>query len=254
MTGSALQRREVEGRSIWRGFFLFVRCLLYAIILLNFSAQAQDGNESFCFKHITVSEGLSHSDAMCVAEDKAGFIWIGTNKGIDRYEGYRLKKYELPINEQKGLSGNRIRAFQIDKSGTLWVGAEGAGLFCYNADLERFQSLGERNEAGGFSSLVLQLTTANLNAITLDKLAHIWVGTDQDGLFEISFNGSKKINSIRQIRLDYNLSTQPFINKLAGLCVHDPKTICGCVNRLLQRCFRSKLSVCQKVSACPFEL
>ena len=84
------------------------------------------------FEHITVNEGLSHSDAMAVIQDREGFVWVGTNNGVNRYDGYELKKYDLPNDHLRGLSSNRIRTLHLDKSGLIWVGSEGTGLFFYD--------------------------------------------------------------------------------------------------------------------------
>jgi ligand-binding sensor domain-containing protein len=63
---------------------------------------------------------------MAVTQDRAGFIWVGTNHGLDRYDGYELKPYALPVNLLNGLSANRIRVLYADRAGQLWVGTERA--------------------------------------------------------------------------------------------------------------------------------
>ncbi|WP_460503386.1 ligand-binding sensor domain-containing protein, partial [Hymenobacter agri] len=122
--------------------FLFRTLGLWAALLLAPAAWAQNvAPDEFRFEHITVDEGLSHSDAMAVAHDRAGFIWIGTNRGLNRYDGYGLKPYLLPINPRNGLSGNRITALLVAPDQRLWVGAERAGLCYYDAAHDNFRRL-----------------------------------------------------------------------------------------------------------------
>jgi ligand-binding sensor domain-containing protein len=124
--------------------FQWVRLLLGLLLWgAGQGAQAQDTPPGeFRFEHITVDQGLSHSDAMCMAQDHDGFIWIGTNRGIDRYDGYGLKSYALPINPRNGQSSNRISALLAAPGRQLWVGTENSGLSRYDADHDTFMPLG----------------------------------------------------------------------------------------------------------------
>lgn len=97
----------------------FVCQLLVVMLLLASSpiGYAQQDPAQLRFDHITVNDGLSHSDAMAVVQDTRGFIWVGTNNGVDRYDGYRIKPYLLPIDNANGLSNNRVRALHVDNAG-----------------------------------------------------------------------------------------------------------------------------------------
>lgn len=90
--------------------------LLWAALLAPAAGAQNAAASEFRFEHILVDEGLSHSDVMAVAQDHAGFIWIGTNRGLNRYDdydGYVLKQYLLPMNPRNGLSSNRITALLL---------------------------------------------------------------------------------------------------------------------------------------------
>ncbi|GAB2526723.1 hybrid sensor histidine kinase/response regulator transcription factor [Spirosoma aerophilum] len=195
-------------------FFLYTYCLLSAW-LVPIPAWAQREPDQFRFQHITVNEGLSHSDAMCVAQDKAGFIWVGTNKGIDRYDGYTLKPYELPINDQEGIASNRIRTLEIDRSGRLWVGVERSGVFWYDATQDRFVSIRELAGAANFESFIRQLTHTNVHAICTDTQNRIWVATQHYGVFVLQTDGRGNLRDIHQIGLLNKPNAEPLVNKLA---------------------------------------
>lgn len=89
------------------------------------------------FKYITVDEGLSHTDANDVAQDKLGYIWIATYFGLDRFDGYAVKKYyntNVPINN---AFKNRLNCIYPDSQGNIWIGSED-GLQSFDPKLEKY--------------------------------------------------------------------------------------------------------------------
>lgn len=84
--------------------FLF----LGLILLSTFSAISQVN--TYKFTHITVDEGLSRTDAKEVREDSKGFIWIATLFGLDRYDGYRIKRFANNNDPFNIAFKNRIRS------------------------------------------------------------------------------------------------------------------------------------------------
>ena len=178
--------------------------LLFIFGLVCRSSSAQSAPGEFRFEHLTVNDGLSHSDAMAVVQDRAGFIWVGTNRGINRYDGYGLKKYILPVNSTNGLSGNRVRAFHVGATGRLWVGAESSGLSYYDADHDRFLTLKEHFAPPAYRALARQLTQADVVGITSDAHGRLWVGTQHDGIFALSFNAQEQLVDLRHIGLAEN--------------------------------------------------
>ena len=180
----------------WRGWWLLGLLLWVA----GHGAQAQDTPPGeFRFEHITVDQGLSHSDAMCLAQDHNGFIWIGTNRGLDRYDGYQLKTYALAINPRNGQSGNRVAALLAAPDGQLWVGAENSGLSRYDAAHDAFVPLGTQAFPAACRALAGRLAQADVKALTTDAQGRLWVGTAQDGLFILSTTAQGQPLALRQL-------------------------------------------------------
>lgn len=112
--------------------------LLLSILLSTTAMTAQPTN--YQFRHLTVDEGLAHTDATCIAQDTNGFIWIGTYFGLNRFDGYELKSY---VNENKSTQSayrNRINAMCIDGDNKIWLASQG-GLECFDITTERFLPL-----------------------------------------------------------------------------------------------------------------
>lgn len=91
----------------------------------------------YTFKYLTVDEGLSHTDVNDVAQDEKGYIWIATNFGLDRYDGYTIRQFyngNVPLHN---AFKNRIIRLFPDKTGTIWLSTE-AGLQSFNPALEKY--------------------------------------------------------------------------------------------------------------------
>lgn len=199
--------------------FLFRTLGLWAALLLAPAAWAQNvAPDEFRFEHITVDEGLSHSDAMAVAHDRAGFLWIGTNRGLNRYDGYGLKPYLLPINPRNGLSGNRITALVVAPDQRLWVGAERSGLSFYDAAHDSFQRLDDHGLPASARPAARQLAMSDVTALAADAQRRLWVGTVQDGLFVLQFSAQGQLLNLRQ--LPATAPGRPALLRITGLA-HD---------------------------------
>jgi ligand-binding sensor domain-containing protein/serine phosphatase RsbU (regulator of sigma subunit) len=74
------------------------------------------------FEHLTVKDGLSQSSVTCILQDKRGFMWFGTQDGLNRYDGYEFRIFRSDPANPNSLSDNFIVLLAEDAGGTLWVG------------------------------------------------------------------------------------------------------------------------------------
>ncbi|OIN58948.1 histidine kinase [Arsenicibacter rosenii] len=102
---------------------LFVLVCLFCCVLTA-SADSR-------FRHLTVENGLPSNTTDLIFRDSRGFVWIGTNAGLVRFDGSRTRTY---LTE---LAGKSINAIHEDQSGNLWIGT-GGGLFRYTYTRDRF--------------------------------------------------------------------------------------------------------------------
>ncbi|OOQ59757.1 hybrid sensor histidine kinase/response regulator transcription factor [Mucilaginibacter pedocola] len=98
------------------------------------------------FSYLTVDEGLSHTDANDIAQDKQGYIWAGTYFGLDRYDGYSVKKYYNTNTPLNNAFKNRIGCIYPDSDGNIWIGSEG-GLQRFNTRTETYTDIIENGKA-----------------------------------------------------------------------------------------------------------
>ncbi|GAB2471273.1 hybrid sensor histidine kinase/response regulator [Hymenobacter qilianensis] len=167
-----------------------------------------------------MDQGLSHSDGMAVTQDRAGFIWVGTNRGLDRYDGYSLKQYSLPVNPRNGISGNRIKVVYVGVDGRLWVGTERAGLSLYDAAHDTFFSFDERHVPAAYQALAQQLAQSDVSALASDSLGRLWVGTINEGVFLLTFDRQGRVRQLQQ--LPPRVNGRASLSRVTGLAV-DPE-------------------------------
>jgi ligand-binding sensor domain-containing protein/signal transduction histidine kinase len=80
--------------------------------------------QDLAFRHLTIEDGLSHSIVKQIVQDDQGFLWFGTQGGLNRYDGYRFKVYKHDPKNPNGLSGIFIRSLFKDRAGMLWIGVD----------------------------------------------------------------------------------------------------------------------------------
>ncbi|HBE17042.1 MAG TPA: histidine kinase [Cyanobacteria bacterium UBA11149] len=128
------------------------------------------------FGHITADEGLSQSGISYIFQDSQGFMWFGTQDGLNKYDGYDFTVYKYNEKDPDSLSDNFVSSIYEDKSGNLWIGTDSGGLNKFNRKTEEFthyqHDLDNPHSLGANRVL----------SIYQDKLGTLWIGTDGGGL------------------------------------------------------------------------
>ncbi|MCW8849048.1 MAG: hypothetical protein OQJ81_03640, partial [Melioribacteraceae bacterium] len=146
--------------------------ILFILLVPN---QIQFG-QTINFNQITVENGLSNNDVNTLLQDKYGFIWFGTDDGLNRYDGYNFKVFRHAPEDTNSISDNSIWALAEDKKGNLWIGTKAGYLNKYDPFSESFK----------YWKLESDFTEENsVKAIFEDKKGNIWIGTYKDGLYKL---------------------------------------------------------------------
>lgn len=164
----------------------------------------------FKFGYITVNQGLAHSDAVDVLQDSNGFIWIATNNGLDRYDGYGIKNYQLPNANVNGLYNNRISDIHISENGTLWAAPEEQGVFFLDPSTGSFKSITERTTKPQWQKTLGNISPRSITSIANDILV---IGTRVQGIFIVQFDKNNQIKDIQQVQTT-NTTSQPPVHKV----------------------------------------
>ncbi|MEN9866370.1 MAG: hypothetical protein RL748_1960 [Pseudomonadota bacterium] len=121
------------------------------------------------FQHISAEQGLPGGFNNALAQDKTGFLWIGTPNGLARWDGYRIRNYQPQTNNPRSLPDINIQVLHVDPQGRLWIGTSAGGLARYEPETDSFTRFPVG--PGGLSHV-------SVNSIASDGNDGIWVGTD----------------------------------------------------------------------------
>ncbi len=145
--------------------------LAFLLFAASLCAPAAEGRavDRMLFTRIGVREGLSNSSVSAIAQDERGFIWFGTQGGLNRYDGRDFKIFESEPFKPDVLSQDQIQTLFME-SDALWIGTYG-GLSRLDLRTERFTNY--RSEPGREDSLSNDVVVC----VTRDARGSLWVGT-----------------------------------------------------------------------------
>ncbi len=153
------------------------RILLF-IISLNLIIFSNTNNTKF--------EQIPIGIAQCFLQDSDGFLWIGSQEGLARYDGYELKFYTNIPFDSNSLSANNIINIVEDQNENLWISTMGGGLNHFNKKTEKFTRYLNKDSSNSLQSASI------INAVLLDEDGSIWIGTQSQGLLNLRFDSTNK--------------------------------------------------------------
>jgi signal transduction histidine kinase/ligand-binding sensor domain-containing protein/DNA-binding response OmpR family regulator len=117
-----------------------------------------------------------------VFQDSSGFLWIGTQGGLHRYDGHRFKRYTVALDDSSSLSNLWVTDIDEDHKGNLWIGTYGGGLNYYDRRTGRFVHYAHKD---GISN---RIESNFIYAITSDEDGSVWLGTKDRGVIHLTLD------------------------------------------------------------------
>lgn len=191
--------------------------LLAGIFCCSVVAEAQ--HRSIKFQNISIKNGLSQSYVNAIVQDRQGFIWIGTQDGLNQFDGYTFNIFKSSSRNPNSISNSYIHSVCEDADGMIWAGTD-QGLNLFNKSTLQFKQF-----------------LPNRIVLTVKKAPQgkLWVGTEASGLYLFDpktgdfehfqkgvGNNSLPTNSIRCLYT--SSSGDLWIGTLEGLCRYNPET------------------------------
>ena len=158
------------------------RCLYLSILFWIVSFQSIIGQSPYVFHHLETSEGLSNNNVRAILRDSYGFLWVGTESGLNRYDGYSFKVYTMRTGDTKSLVSNDLYGLQEDGLGNIWVDL-GYTYMVYKRDKDYFLSDTKQLLRS------LGIESDSNSKIYVDKNRDLWVFNKQNVFF---YNIKKK--------------------------------------------------------------
>lgn len=125
------------------------------------------------FHRITIEDGLSQSTVQAILQDSKGFMWFGTEDGLNRYDGYEFTVFKTVTGNPNSLSDNNINALFEDSKQRIWIGTQSGGLTRFDWKKNQFTNYYGVDDEDNWQTL----SSNTIWSITEDEEGLIWVGT-----------------------------------------------------------------------------
>jgi signal transduction histidine kinase/ligand-binding sensor domain-containing protein/CheY-like chemotaxis protein len=158
------------GERHWKLLIGLAWCFLASV------AQAATDARPLILEHLTTADGLPQSTVFATLQDSQGFVWLGTEDGLVRYDGHDMVRYAYSPSVRGGLSGNFIYQVVEDAHHDLWVAIKDSGVARWNRASDTFTVY--RHQPANRDSL----SSDSARALLVDARGRIWIGTSDAGI------------------------------------------------------------------------
>lgn len=192
------------------------RAILYAVVIALLSVVCPVFAQQYNFLQYNVSTGLPHSQVLSIYQDKSGFVWIGTEGGLCRFDGKEFDVFDM----SSGLPGNEVTAITEAPEGLYFATDKGVALYAggvFKPLIQQGTNRFTKVYSFAAASKMILLATDNglynivgntvvkvntgtpadnlaVRTMLLDSKNRLWLGTDRNGLFQIDYSLNKFTN------------------------------------------------------------
>ena len=157
-----------------RSLFLVMLIAIQAIgVINNFCVAQLPSTAPIHFSYLSVNDGLTSNTVRALMQDKYGFLWIGTNKGINRYDGHQVVSY--------AKTHTMVVTALYEVGDSIWIGTEN-GLYLYSQTVDSIICFKSNNKK-------ISPSTLNISNICGDFDKNVWIATMNHGIVKISNKG-----------------------------------------------------------------
>ncbi len=151
------------------------------VIILNMpSLFAQD----LSFYHYGLEKGLSQQTIRCILKDSKGFLWLGTQDGLNRFDGNTFRVFRKNESDSLAVSGKFINDIVENKDGTIWIATANNGVCYYNPKTDVFTTT--------------NFNTGNCTSLSKDNEGTVYATSLNNGIFVFDKSGKRyKSKTIR---------------------------------------------------------
>lgn len=162
--------------SMFKNLNLLRRALMVlGFVLLLQPLQMRAALQNIEFTSLNNRDGLSNSQVNAILKDKTGYVWFGTQSGLNRFDGFRMKTFLYSATNQTSLANNYVDELQEDNEGKIWVHTS-VGYCVYDPTTEQFDRKPE-----------VWLKTINVEGVPqrllVDSQKNMWIQVWGKGLY-----------------------------------------------------------------------
>ncbi len=127
--------------------------------------------ETHIFQRFNINSGLSSDNLKAMLQDREGYLWIATDNGINRFDGYKTSIYKPEFSKDKSFNSVDFNSIAEDKKGDLWFGTDHSGINIFNK-LTQTVTIIDQNSPEG-----LVILSNNINHLLCDSKGRIWISS-----------------------------------------------------------------------------
>jgi|GEM_PF-700254 len=180
LSSSSLQSYGKSGFHLTKYLSILVGVILFAASSSRVFAAGQ-----FVFDRITDAQGLSQNSIFAIAQDRQGYIWLGTEDGLNRYDGYDFLTFLPHPSDSQSVSDNHITCILEDSQGFIWIGTFNNGLNRFDTQtglFKRFLPAGKEEDG---------ISHCYIRALAEDKDGNIWIAAYGGGINKLDSKTGK---------------------------------------------------------------
>lgn len=147
-----------------------------------FAVADQTNNLPMRFESLTVEEGLAQNSVISIQQDAQGYLWFGTENGLDRYDGYSFRHFSDSRGAVNALPADYVYDIEQASDGSLWIATDGGGVLRWDT------------AAGAFQPLPLDaVSNGRFYRLAADPRGYLWIGSMFKGLFRLDLKSGEII-------------------------------------------------------------
>lgn len=158
-------------RGLLRIFLGFALLWVWAPLASRASLDPDKPLTQYIHRSWQAAQGLPQNSVLAIAQTADGYLWLGTEEGLARFDGVRFTVYD---RSSPGINNDEITTLFVDRHRNLWIGTAGGGLSRY--DDGKFKAYSSRNG----------LSNNSIRALYEDRSGTLWIGTDGGGLLSLA--------------------------------------------------------------------
>lgn len=173
-----------------RRMIALLLCLFLAAVSNSYAGGTPD---VLTFKNLSINDGLSNLNVTAIVEDNLGYMWIGTRRGLNRFNGYEFDHFFIDADDPSSLPSNNINTLYTANDGVIYIGTTN-GLGFYDNRIDKIDRL-----FPGFSGSIVDIKSHN---------NYIYIGSQRGGIFRFH----KEIRELE--RIGHNWDPELHVNTL----------------------------------------